>query len=103
MTGLLVWVWLGDGEVAVDDEQDLDLEDRWEDPNWVRRYMAAVGEYGQTTPDPRDEASETSKRLWGAQKLEAMFDGSPTTPAPFRSAGGRRDIKAAIRSSYMSI
>ena len=87
---------LGDVELADDDEQNLDLEDGWDDPDWVRRYafMGAVREYAQASPHALDEASETTQRLWGAQKLETMFDGSPTTPAPFRSAGGRRDIKS---------
>jgi hypothetical protein len=88
--------WLGDGELAGDDEQDLDVEERWDDPDWVRRFafMAGVGEYAQGSLDALDEVSETSMRLWGARGLAAMFDGSPTTPPPFRSAGGRRDIKS---------
>lgn len=88
--------WLGEGDPADDDKQDLDLEDRWDAPDLVRRFafMRSVGEYVQASRDALDEASEISKRLWGAQELEAMFDDSPSTPAPFRSAGGRRDVKS---------
>jgi 8-oxo-dGTP pyrophosphatase MutT (NUDIX family)/GNAT superfamily N-acetyltransferase len=60
-------------------------------------FLAAMEEdedYAHANEDDLDQIGDSTRRSWGANDLDTMFGGSPTTPAPFRSAGGRRDIKS---------
>jgi hypothetical protein len=44
----------GGEDQADDDEQDLELEDRWDDPDWVRRLMGRLDAEVEAEEDPDD-------------------------------------------------
>ena len=47
------WVCrFGEEDLADDDEPDLDLEDRWYDPDWVRRLMNEIDAKVGAEEDP---------------------------------------------------
>jgi hypothetical protein len=47
------WVCrFGEEDLGDDDEWDLDLEDRWHDPDWVRRLMAEIDAKVEAEEDP---------------------------------------------------
>jgi hypothetical protein len=61
---------------------------------FIAAMEEAAEDYGHANEDDLDQIGDSTRRCWGAHDLDTMFGGSPTTPAPFRSAGGRRDIKS---------
>jgi hypothetical protein len=76
------WVCcFGEEDLADDDEHDLDLEDRWADPDWVRRLMARIDAEVEAEEDPEDPYMRWLKedrrhRIngWGATFAQAGID-----------------------------
>jgi hypothetical protein len=73
------WVCrIGEADLCDDDELDLDLEDRWDDADWVRRLMARIdaeveAEAEENDPDMRWLKENRQHRIscWGATFAQA--------------------------------